>query len=118
MSYKNRILNDFPNSFYLLDEVQSGTTNTFTELLTQYATYQALKDSGLTYGEISGMQIYDYSGSLNNGTASSASSKQIMPLVTGSVRGTEVLSLTQISYNPKGIATKYYKDNSYLDRFS
>ena len=113
MSYKNRILNDFPNSFYLLDEVQSGTTNTFTELLTQYATYQALKDSGLTYGEISGMQIYDYSGSLNNGTASSASSKQIMPLVTGSVRGTEVLSLTQISYNPKGIATKYYKDNSF-----
>mgnify|MGYP000173597994 CR=1 FL=1 len=27
------------NSFYLLDEVQSGTTNTFSELLTQYATY-------------------------------------------------------------------------------
>ena len=113
MSYKNRILNDFPNSFYLLDEVQSGTTNTFTELLSQYATYQALKDSGLTYGEISGMQIYDYSGSLNNGTASSASSKQIMPLVTGSVRGTEVLSSTLIAYNPKGIATKYYKDNSF-----
>jgi hypothetical protein len=113
MSYKSRILNDFPNSFYLLDEVQSGTTNTFTELLSQYATYQALKDSGLTYGEISGMQIYDYSGSLNNGTASSASSKQIMPLVTGSVRGTEVLSSTTITYNPKGIATKYYKDNSF-----
>jgi hypothetical protein len=113
MSYKSRVLNDFPNSFYLLDEVQSGTTNTFTQLLAQYATYQALKDSGLTYGEISGVQIYDYSGSLNNGTASSASSKQIMPLVTGSVRGTEVLSSTTITYNPKGIATKYYKDNSF-----
>ena len=113
MSYKSRVLNDFPNSFYLLDEVQSGTTNTFTQLLAQYATYQALKDSGLTYGEISGVQIYDYSGSLNNGTASSASSKQIMPLVTGSVRGTEVLSSTIITYNPKGIATKYYKDNSF-----
>ena len=113
MSYKNRVLNDFPNSFYLLDEVQSGTTNTFAELLTQYATYQALKDSGLTYGQVSGVEIYDYSGSLNNGTASSASSKQIMPLVTGSVRGTEVLSSTLISYNPKGIATKYYKDNSF-----
>ena len=36
-----------------------------------------------------------------------------MPLVTGSVRGTEVLSSTLIAYNPKGIATKYYKDNSF-----
>ena len=113
MSYKNRVLNDFPNSFYLLDEVQSGSTDNYTELLSQYATYQALKDSGLTYGAISGIDIYDYSGSLNNGVASSASTKQIMPLVTGSVRGTEVLSATQITYQPKGIATKYYKDNSF-----
>ena len=81
MSYKNRILNDFPNSFYLLDGAPT--------------------------------EIYDYSGSLNNGTVTSPSSKQIMPLVTGSVRGTEVLSSTIITYNPKGIATKYYKDNSF-----
>jgi hypothetical protein len=113
MSYKNRILNDFPNSFYLLDEVQSGSIDTYTQLLSQYPTYQALKDSGANYGQISGIEVFDYSGSLNNGTASSASSKQILPLVTGSVRGTEVLSGTQISYNPKGIATKYYKDNSF-----
>ena len=113
MSYKNRVLNDFPNSFYLLDEVQSGSTNTYTELLSQYATYQALKDSGITYGQISGIDIYDYSGSLNNGTASFASTKQIMPLVAGSVRGTEVLTSTVINYSPKGIATKYYKDNSF-----
>jgi hypothetical protein len=113
MSYKNRVLNDFPNSFYLLDEVQSGSTNTYTELLSQYATYQALKDSGITYGQISGIDIYDYSGSLNNGTASFASTKQIMPLVTGSIRGTEFLTSTVVNYSPKGIATKYYKDNSF-----
>jgi hypothetical protein len=113
MSYKNRVLNDFPNSFYLLDEVQSGLNDTYTELLSQYATYQALKDSGITYGQISGMDIYDYSGSLNNGTASFASTKEIMPLVTGSIRGTELLTSTVINYNPKGIATKYYKDNSF-----
>jgi len=113
MSYKNRVLNDFPNSFYLLDEVQSGSVNNYTDLLSQYATYQALKDSGKTYGQISGIDIYDYSGSLNNGTASFASTKQIMPLVTGSVRGTEFLTSTVVNYNPKGIATKYYKDNSF-----
>lgn len=113
MSYKNRVLNDFPNSFYLLDEVQSGGTDTYTELLSQYATYQALKDSGITYGQISGLDIYDYSGSLNNGTASFTSTKELMPLVTGSIRGTELLTSTVINYSPKGIATKYYKDNSF-----
>jgi len=113
MSYKNTVLNDFPNSFYLLDEVQSGSVNNYTDLLSQYQTYQALKDSGKTYGQISGIDIYDYSGSLNNGTASFASTKQIMPLVTGSVRGTEFLTSTVVNYNPKGIATKYYKDNSF-----
>jgi hypothetical protein len=113
MSYKSRVLNDFPNSFYLLDEVQSASVNTFSDLLLQYATYQALKDSGTTYGQISGMAIYDYSGSLNNGTASFASTKQIVPLVTGSVRGTELLTSTVINYSPKGIATKYYQDNSF-----
>jgi hypothetical protein len=59
------------------------------------------------------MAIYDYSGSLNNGTASFASTKQIMPLVTGSVRGTDILTSTVINYSPKGIATKYYQDNSF-----
>jgi hypothetical protein len=113
MSYKNIILNDFPNSFYLLDEVQSGTIDDYTELLSQFATYQALLDSGLTYADINGTPVYDYSGNLNNGFASSASSKQLMPIISGGIRGTEITSLTEVYYEPKGIATKYYKDNSF-----
>ena len=113
MSYKNTVLNDFPNSFYLLDEVQSGSFEDYIELLSQFATYQALLDSGLTYAGINGMPVYDYSGNLNNGFASSASSKQLMPIISGGIRGTEVTSITEIYYEPKGIATKYYKDNSF-----
>jgi len=113
MSYKNRVLNDFPNSFYLLDEVESGLLEDYTELLSQFATYQELKDSGLVYSQLTGIPVYDYSGSLNNGSASSASLKQIMPLVSSGIRGTEINSLTEISYEPQGIATKYYKDNSF-----
>ena len=113
MSYKNTVLNDFPNSFYLLDEVQSGSFEDYIELLSQFATYQALLDSGLTYAGINGMPVYDYSGNLNNGFASSASSKQLMPIISGGIRGTEVTSLTEVYYEPKGIATKYYKDNSF-----
>ena len=113
MSYKNTVLNDFPNSFYLLDEVQSGSFEDYIELLSQFATYQALLDSGLTYAGINGMPVYDYSGNLNNGFASSASSKQLMPIISGGIRGTEVTSITEVYYEPKGIATKYYKDNSF-----
>lgn len=113
MSYKNTVLNDFPNSFYLLDEVQSGSIEGYSQLLSQFDTYQELRDSGLTYGEITGIDVYDYSGNLNNGSASFASSKELMPLVSGGIRGTEILSATTITYSPKGIATKYYKDNSF-----
>lgn len=113
MSYKNIVLNDFPNSFYLLDEVESGLIEDYTELLSQYATYQELKDSGLVYSQITGIDVYDYSGSLNNGSASSTSTKQIMPLVSGGIRGTEILELTEITYSPKGIATRNYKDNTF-----
>jgi hypothetical protein len=113
LSYKNTVLNDFPNSFYLLDEVQSGSIDDYVALLSQYPTYQALLNSGLTYADINGTPVYDYSGSLNNGFASNASIKELMPLVSGGIRGTEVSSLTEIYYEPKGIATKYYKDNSF-----
>ena len=113
MSYKSTVLNDFPNSFYLLDEVESGQIADYTELLSQFATYQALKDSGLVYAQLGGISVYDYSGSLNNGSASSTSLKQIMPLVTGGIRGTEMLPITEITYSPKGIANKNYKDNTF-----
>jgi len=113
LSYKNTVLNDFPNSFYLLDEVQSGSIDDYVALLSQYPTYQALLNSGLTYADINGTPVYDYSGSLNNGFASNASIKELMPLVSGGIRGTEVSSITEIYYEPKGIATKYYKDNSF-----
>ena len=113
MSYKNTVLNDFPNSFYLLDEVESGLLEDYTELLSQFATYQALKDSGLVYSQLTGISVYDYSGSLNNGSASSTSLRQIMPLVTGGIRGTEMLPTTEITYSPKGIANKNYKDNTF-----
>jgi hypothetical protein len=113
MSYKNTVLNDFPNSFYLLDEVESGLLEDYTELLSQFATYQDLKDSGLVYSQLTGISVYDYSGSLNNGSASSTSLRQIMPLVTGGIRGTEMLPTTEITYSPKGIANKNYKDNTF-----
>lgn len=113
MSYKNVVLNAHPNSFYLLDEIRSGSVGSYSGVTSQFATYQDLKDSGLTYAGLSGLPVYDYSGNINDGYAIGASTKELMPLISGGIRGTQVLPETSIYYLPKGIASEYYKDNSF-----
>ena len=75
MSYKNVVLNDHPTSFYLLDEVRSGSVGSYSGIISQFATYQDLKDSGLTYSGLSGLPVYDYSGNVNDGYAVNTSNK-------------------------------------------
>ena len=113
MSYKYTVLQDKPTSFYMLDEIRSGSIGDYTNLLSRFATYQALKDNGISYSAVSGLPIYDYSGNANDGYAINASDKELMPIVPGTVRGTEVLSDTKIAFKVPGIATKYYSDNSF-----
>ena len=113
MSYKYTVLQDKPTSFYMLDEIRSGSIGDYTNLMLRFATYQALKDNGVSYSAVSGLPIYDYSGNANDGYAINASAKELMPIVSGTVRGTEVLSDTKIAFKVPGIATKYYSDNSF-----
>ena len=113
MSYKSVVLNDHPTSFYLLDEVTSGNIASYSGLISQFATYQQLKDSGLTYSALSGLPVYDYSGNLNNGYAVNSSTKELMPLISGGIRGTQVLPYTSINYISQGIANEYNSDDSF-----
>jgi hypothetical protein len=113
MSYKSVVLNDHPTSFYLLDEVTSGNIASYSGLISQFATYQQLKDSGLTYSALSGLPVYDYSGNLNNGYAVNSSTKELMPLISGGIRGTQVLPYTAINYVSQGIANEYNSDDSF-----
>ena len=113
MSYKSVVLNDHPTSFYLLDEVTSGNVSSYSGLISQFATYQQLKDSGLTYSALSGLPVYDYSGNVNNGYAVNSSTKELMPLISGGIRGTQVLPYTAINYISKGIANEHNSDDSF-----
>lgn len=113
MSYKYTVLQDKPSSFFLLDEVRSGAAGSYNSLVDLFATYQDLKDNGVSYSALSGLPIYDYSGNANNGYAINASSKELLPLVSGGIRGTLVEPETMIAYDVKGIANKYYSDNSF-----
>lgn len=113
MSYKHSVLADNPISFYLLDEVPSSTFLSYTQILNQYATYQELLDNFSSYNQVSGLPVIDYSGNGHDGTALAASSKEVMPLVSTSIRGTEVLSDTQINLRFHNIANKYYPKDSF-----
>lgn len=113
MSYKYAVLQDKPTSFYLLEEVRSGSLGSYDELRTRFATYQDLKDNGVSYSALSGLPIYDYSGNSYDGYAINASNSELMPLISGGIRGTKVLSDTTIKFNVPGIANSYYSDNSF-----
>lgn len=113
MSYKYAVLQDKPTSFYLLEEVRSGSLGSYDELKTRFATYQDLKDNGVSYSALSGLPIYDYSGNSYDGYAINASNSELMPLIAGGIRGTKVLSDTTIKFNVPGIANSYYSDNSF-----
>ena len=93
MSYKYTVLQDKPTSFYLLDEVRSGSVGSYTSLTSTFATYADLRDRGVSYSALSGLPVYDYSGNAYDGYAINASSSELMPLIAGGVRGTKVLPL-------------------------
>lgn len=111
MSYKYAVLKDKPIAFYRLDEVASGNTSSYDILKNIYPTYQDLKDNGISYSALSGLPIYDFSGNFNDGFATNASAKKVMPLFSGGERGTQVLSETAIYYPVKGIASNLHPDN-------
>jgi hypothetical protein len=113
MSYKSVVLNDHPISFYLLDEVISGTVASYNMLTQQYATYADLRDNGVSYANIGGAIVYDYSGNSNNGVSFNASNMLLMPLVPGSISGTRMDSDTKIIYSTPGMATSNYKNNPF-----
>ena len=113
MSYKYTVLQDKPTSFYLLDEVRSGSIGSYSSLTSTFATYADLRDRGVSYSALSGLPVYDYSGNAYDGYAINASSSELMPLIAGGVRGTKVLSDTLINFNSPGIANSYHADNSF-----
>jgi hypothetical protein len=111
MSYKYVVLKDKPIAFYQLDEVASSDVSSYDILRTFFPTYQHLKDSGISYAAISGLPVYDFSGNFNDGFATNASNKKVMPLISGGERGTQVLPETNIYYPVNGIASSLYPDN-------
>jgi hypothetical protein len=113
MSYKYNVLNDNPLAFYLLDEVRSGEAGVYSNLTTLYATYQDLKDNGVSYAAVSGLPIIDYSGNGMEGYAIDTSDMEVLPIIGGGVRGTEINEDTQLNLKALGIANNKNPDGAF-----
>lgn len=117
MSYKYRILKDKPLALYMLEEVRSGDSTDYTNILSQFATYQDLKDNGVSYATLSGMPVWDSTGNGFDGFATDASDQELMPIISGSIRGTEVKPATILNFPVKGFANKEYSDDEFTIEF-
>jgi hypothetical protein len=113
MSYKYTVLQDYPLSFYLLDEVRSGEVTNYTILKNTYSTYQDLKDNGVSYAAISGLPIIDYSGNGSDGYAIQSSPMNLIPIINNGVRGTLIESTSNIKLKGFGIATNKNPDSAF-----
>ena len=113
MSYKYTVLKDNPLAFFLLDEVRSGEAGVYNNLTSLYATYQDLKDNGISYAAISGLPITDYSGNFMEGYALNSSDIEVLPIIGAGVRGTEINENTDISLKALGIATNKNPDSPF-----
>lgn len=113
MSYKYTVLQDKPICFYLLDEVRSATVGSYTSLSQMFSTYADLRDNGVSYSALSGLPVYDYSGNGNDGYGINSYPEEVLPLISGGVRGTKIGPDTIVGFNVPGIANLYYADNSF-----
>jgi len=113
MSYKYTVLKDNPLSFFLLDEVRSGSAGVYSNLTTLFSTYADLRDNGISYAAVSGLPIKDYSGNAMEGYAIDASYMEVLPIVGAGVRGTEINDSVDLSLKALGIATSKSPDNPF-----
>jgi len=113
MSYKYTVLQDNPLAFFLLDEVRSGEAGTYNNLLSLYATYQDLKDNGVSYAAVSGLPIIDYTGNSMEGYAIETSDIEVLPIIGAGVRGTEINENSQVELKALGIGTNKNPDSPF-----
>jgi len=83
VSYKYKILSDYPLAFWPAESVVSGGVLTFQQLLSNYANYTATLNGFDNYAELSGATIADISGSQNNGIYLGTIYSGFLPLVSG-----------------------------------
>lgn len=102
MSYKAAVLYDYPIAYYPLDDLTTVDLVTdYTEILSEYNTYQEiLDDPALSmYANIYGDIAYDHSGSENDGLYVGDPLPDLLPIVAGNSRCTKITNTNSVEYS-------------------
>ena len=124
MSYKYKVLSDYPLAFWPAESVVSGGVLTYAQLLSNYANYTAALSGFASYSELSGATIADISGSENNGVYIGAIHTGFLPLVSGFSQSRKLSGLSSIiypvlnDYSGTQSAAGFANTNSYDNDFS
>lgn len=99
MSYKSTILSDYPLAYYPLDDMTTvDSVLDFTDLLSQYTSYQDVLDNFSSYANLYGDIAYDHSGCENDSNYIGDPAANILPIVVGNSRATKITSSNSIAY--------------------
>jgi len=100
MSYKAAVLYDYPIAYYPLDDLTTVDKEDYTEILSEYNTYQEiLDDPALSmYANIYGDIAYDHSGCENDGLYVGDPLPDLIPIVAGNSRCTKITNLNSVEY--------------------
>lgn len=101
MSYKSTVLYDYPVAYYPLDDLTTTDITDYTEVLSDYNTYQEiLDDPALSmYANIYGDIAYDHSGCENDGLYIGDPETQLLPIVVGNSRATKITNANSVTYS-------------------
>jgi hypothetical protein len=124
VSYKFKILSDYPLAFWPAESVVSGGVLTFQQLLSNYANYTATLNGFDNYAELSGATIEDISGSQNNGIYLGTIYSGFLPLVSGFSQSRKLSGVSTIiypvlnDYSGTNLSAGFANLNSYDNDFS
>ena len=100
MSYKSAVLYDYPIAYYPLDDLTTvDLVEDFTDFLAQFATYQDVLDNVSSYANIYGDIAYDHSGCENDGNYVGDPDTDLVPIVAGNSRSTNITNANSVVYN-------------------
>lgn len=101
MSYKAAVLYDYPIAYYPLDDLTTVDKQDYTEILSEYNTYQdILDDPALSmYANIYGDIAYDHSGCENDGLYVGDPLPDLLPIVAGNSRCTKITNTNSVEYS-------------------
>lgn len=99
MSYKSKVLYDYPVLYYPLDDLTTtDIVSNYTDILSEFTSYQDILNNVSSYANLYGDIAYDHSGCENDGNYIGDPESEILPLVAGNGRATKITNLNSITY--------------------